>query len=90
MKARTPRKKPDHHLRVFVDEHTREVIIEGNSAGLEYLAAVCQSVIGQSGGANHWHLGEAFETLAPQSPDVVICYREEAECFVDNAEDIRP
>ena len=90
MKARAPRKKPDHRLRAFVDEHTREVIIEGNRAGLEYLAAVCQSVIGQAAGANHWHLGEAFETLDPQSLDLLICYRAEFESFENDTAAERP
>lgn len=90
MKAKPPRKKPDHRLRVFSEEHGGEVIIEGNRAGLEYLAAVCLGVIGQPAGANHWHLGEAFETLTPQSLDLLICYQEESENFVNKTKDIRP
>jgi hypothetical protein len=81
MKAKAPRKKADHRLRVFLNEKTREINIEGNRAGLEYLAAVCWSVMGQSPGPNHWHLGEAFETLDPQSLDLIICYQEEFETF---------
>lgn len=77
--AKEPRKKPGYCLRVFLDEKTQEVNIEGNKAGLEYLAAVCLSVIGQPPGPNHWHLGEAFGTLEKQSLDLIICYREELE-----------
>ena len=79
MRAKGPRKKPDHHLHIFFDEQTREIHIEGNQAGLEYLAQVCRSVIGQAPGPNHWHLSEAFETLDPPSLDVIICYREAPE-----------
>jgi Protein of unknown function (DUF1523). len=38
--AKEPRKKPGHRLRVFLDEKTKEVNIEGNKVGLEYLATV--------------------------------------------------
>ncbi len=76
MPAQDVKKKNGHSLRVFLDEKTREVHIEGNKAGLEYLTEVCMAVIGQSPGANHWHLGEVFNTLEPHSLDLIICYRE--------------
>ena len=75
-----PRKKPGHRLRVSLDEKTREIEIEGNKAGLEYLAAVCLSMLGQPPGPNHWHFGEAFATLDEKSLDLIICYREDLEC----------
>jgi hypothetical protein len=79
MKAKEPRKKPGHRLRVFFDEKTGEINMEGNRAGLEYLAEVCRSVIGQSPGPNHWHLSEAFDTLDQPSLDVTVCYRGDLE-----------
>jgi hypothetical protein len=77
--AKVPRKKSGHRLRVFFDEETKEVNIEGNQAGLEYLAAVCLSIMGQPPGPNHWHLSEAFDTLDEKSLDLIICYREDLE-----------
>ena len=74
-----PKKKPGHCLRVFLDENTKEVNIEGNQAGLEYLAAVCLNVIGQPPGPNHWHLSEVFDVLDEKSLDIIICYREDLE-----------
>lgn len=74
-----PRKKPGHRLRVLFEEEAGQVNIEGNRAGLEYLSAVCSSIIGQRPGPNHWHLGEAFETLDSQSVDLIVTYREDLE-----------
>ena len=80
MKAQEPpRKQPGHRLRVFIDEKSGEVHVEGNTAGLEYLAAVCVSVIGQPPGPSHWHLSEVFNTLEEASPDLMISYRAELE-----------
>lgn len=72
-----PMKNPGHFLRVFLDQQTQEVHVEGNRAGLEYLIAVCRNVTGQTPGQNHWHLGEAFNTLEPGSLDLIVCYRED-------------
>ncbi len=76
MSSDSPRLKNDHQLRVVVHKETNEIHIEGNRSGLEYLMEVCKAVIGQSPGANHWHLGGAFNTLNPDSPDLIICYQE--------------
>jgi hypothetical protein len=89
MKAKEPRKKPGHRLRIFFDEKTGEVNIEGNRAGLEYLAEVCRSVIGQSPGPNHWHLSEAFDTLDQQSLEVIVCYRGDFETVDNDANQTR-
>jgi len=85
MNAKKPQKKPGQRLHISLDEKTGEVNIEGNRAGLEYLAAVCRSVIGQSPGPNHWHLSEAFDTLDQQSLDVIVCYRGDLETLDDDA-----
>lgn len=68
------KKLEGHRLQVKLDVNTQEVHIEGNKAGLEYLVAVLHAVIGQEPGPNHWHLGEAFGTLAPGSPDLLITF----------------
>lgn len=79
MKIKEPKKNTNHRLRVFLDEKTKEVNIEGNRAGLEYLAAVCLSVVNQPPGPNHWHLGKSFDTLDQHSLDLIVCYREDLE-----------
>lgn len=70
------KKKKDHRLSVTFDKELNEIHIEGNKSGLEYLMEVCRAVLGQPPGANHWHLGEAFNTLDSGSPDLVVCYVE--------------
>ncbi len=72
----SPKKKSGHRLRVSMDDKSREITIEGNAAGLDFLAEICRVVIGQAPGANHYHLGEAFGTLEPSSFDLIVTYRE--------------
>ncbi len=79
MTVKAPHKKSGYRLRVFLDEKTGEINIEGNKAGLEYLAEACLAIIGQPPGPNHWHLSEAFDTLDPQSPDLIISHRDDLE-----------
>ena len=74
MKPIQPKKSPSHKLRVHIDQTAGEVHVEGNQEGLKYLIAVCSAILGQSPGANHWHLGEAFYTLEAGSPDLIISY----------------
>ena len=76
MNSASPQKKSGHYLRVFVDQEIKEINIEGNAAGLEFLVAVCRAVVGQAPGANHYHLGESFGTLEPSSIDLIVTYRE--------------
>ena len=76
MNGARPKKKPEHYLRVFMDENTKEINIEGNAAGLEFLINACRAVIGQAPGANHYHLGESFGTLESSSLDLIVAYRE--------------
>ena len=78
MELGEPRKQSNHQLWVIMDEKTKEIHIEGNKAGLEYLAAVCLKVAQQTTGANHWHLGEVFHTLAPKSLDLIVCHRQKS------------
>ncbi len=79
MKAVDAKKEPGHRLRVLIDEKTGAVRVEGNRTGLEYLSAVCRSVIGQPVGPNQWRLSEAFNTLDPQSLDLTVGYRVDLE-----------
>ena len=74
-----PHREPGYRLRVAINEKTGEVEVQGNTSGLEYLAAVCLSVIGQPPGPGQWHLSEAFNTLDSQSPDLIIAYRKDLE-----------
>jgi hypothetical protein len=79
MKNITPHLKDDHRLRVYEDEKTKEIHIEGNKSGLEFLVQICNAVIGQPPGPNHWHLSEIFDNVDPQSRDLIICYRHDFE-----------
>lgn len=74
-----PHKQPGQRLRVTVDERSGDMRIEGNKAGLEYLSAVCLSVIGEPVGPNEWHLSPAFTTLEEPSCELYICYKKEFE-----------
>ena len=79
MKPEPPRKQPEHRLRVFIDEQSSQVHIDGNRAGLEYLAAVCLNVIDEPPGPNHWHFSESFGTLDERSLDLDVSYVKELE-----------
>lgn len=74
-----PLKQSGHRLRVTVDEKTGYLHIEGNAAGLEYLAQICRNIIDQPPGQHQWHLSEAFTTLDEGSPDIMLIYRKEFE-----------
>ncbi|MFH1228484.1 MAG: hypothetical protein V1701_11370 [Planctomycetota bacterium] len=65
----------DYKLKISIDKNSKELIIRGNKKGLEYLSGCCLSVIGKEGTpADHYHLMEGFENLAPSSIPTVICY----------------
>ena len=52
-------------------------MVGDHQVSLEYLAAVCRDVIGQSPGPNQWHLHEAFGNQGLLG--LIIHYRKDLE-----------
>ncbi len=77
MEGGQPKIKTGHKLRVFLDEKTQEVHIEGNKAGLEYLIDRCKAVIDQPPGPNHWHLADSFNNLETGPLSLIVCFQEQ-------------
>ena len=67
--------RPGHRLRVFLDEKTKEVHIEDNRPGLEYLIACCRAVIDQPPEPHHCHLADYFDNLETGSLNLIVCFQ---------------